>query len=234
MRYLTLALIAISLLTLFVIINTQLSNAAESKPTPPTTNPAKEDPNMKKATFAAGCFWGVEEAFGHVKGVVSTRVGYIGGKKEKPTYREVCTDTTGHAEALEVTYDPAQVSYAELLDTFWTCHNPTTKDRQGPDVGSQYRSAIFTHDKEQAEIAKASKKEVDDSKIFKKPIVTEIVEAGTFWTAEEYHQQYFTKNGGVCHAGIAKVNTTLAKEAKKTRESTPTTQPTTQPATAQP
>jgi len=152
-----------------------------------------------------------------VPGVVSTRVGYIGGKTQKPTYKDVCTDETGHAEAVEVTYDPGKVSYAELLDAFWSCHNPTTLNQQGPDFGSQYRSAIFTHDAEQAKLAKASLKEVEESKVFKKKIVTEIAPAGTFWTAEEYHQKYMEKHGGACHTGIAVVKTKLAEEGRKAR-----------------
>ena len=172
---------------------------------------------MKKATFAAGCFWGVEEAFRHIPGVTKTRVGYIGGNTENPTYKQVCTDTTGHAEAVEVTYDPSRISYAELLDAFWTCHDPTTMNRQGPDEGTQYRSVIFHHDVEQEKIAQESLKEVEASRIFKSPIVTEIVPAGKFYDAEEYHQQYFTKNGGACHIGVATVKTKLAAAAKLTR-----------------
>jgi peptide-methionine (S)-S-oxide reductase len=190
----------------------------EAKPVAPATQGALEDPKMKKATFAAGCFWGVEETFRHVPGVVATRVGYTGGHVADPTYKLVCTDATGHAEAVEVTYDPAKVSYAELLDAFWTSHDPTTNNRQGPDVGTQYRSAIFYHDAEQEKAARASLKEVEESKVFHGKIVTEIVAAEKFYGAEEYHQQYMAKTGGVCHAGVAKVRTKLAEEAKKERE----------------
>ena len=148
------------------------------------------------ATFAAGCFWGVEEAFTKTKGVKSTRVGYIGGNLPNPTYEDVCTDRTGHAEALQVKYDPKEISYEELLDLFWSIHNPTTKNRQGPDIGSQYRSIIFYHTPEQESIAKKSKQELDDSNQFQNKIVTEIVRASTFYPAEDYHQKYYQKIGG--------------------------------------
>ena len=152
--------------------------------------------NLQMATFAAGCFWGVEEAFTKTKGVKSTRVGYIGGNLRNPRYEDVCTDRTGHAEALQVKYDPKEVSYEELLDLFWSIHNPTTKNRQGPDIGSQYRSIIFYHTPEQERIAKKSKQELDDSNKFQNKIVTEIVPASTFYPAEDYHQKYYQKIGG--------------------------------------
>jgi len=150
---------------------------------------------METATFAAGCFWHVEEAFRRVEGVKATSVGYTGGHKEEPTYREVCTGTTGHAEAVEVVYEPETVSYEKLLEVFWKVHNPTQKDRQGPDVGHQYRSAIFCHTPDQEKAARASMKALGESGQYRQPIVTEIVGAQTFWRAEEYHQQYFKKNG---------------------------------------
>lgn len=151
---------------------------------------------MEKATFAAGCFWGVEEFFRQVKGVVEVQVGYTGGTVKNPTYEMVCTGTTGHAEAVELLFDPNRVSYEELLDRFWGMHDPTSWHRQGPDVGSQYRSAIFTHSNRQMQIAQASKEAQERSK----PIVTEITPAGPFYRAEEYHQRYFEKNGGgSCH-----------------------------------
>ena len=156
---------------------------------------------MEKATFGAGCFWGVEAAFRQVEGVVSTAVGYIGGSLENPTYKDVCTDTTGHAEAVEVTYDPAKVAYEELLKVFWQIHDPTTLNRQGPDVGTQYRSAIFFHGGEQEAAARASKEKLEKSGAYKRPIVTEIVPAGEFWQAEEYHQQYLEKRG-LSHCAI--------------------------------
>jgi peptide-methionine (S)-S-oxide reductase len=149
----------------------------------------------EKATFAAGCFWGVEAAFRGVEGVVSTSVGYTGGTTEDPTYEEVCTDRTGHAEAVEVIYDPEVVSYEELLDFFWSIHDPTTKNRQGPDVGSQYRSAIFYHDSEQEAAAWARKGRLQRSGIYSREIVTEIVAASEFYPAEDYHQRYFEKQG---------------------------------------
>jgi len=190
----------------------------------------KVDPmQTKQAIFAAGCFWGVETMFRKVDGVVSTTVGYAGGKTDNPSYEDVCTDQTGHAEAVLVTYDPAKVSYPELLDAFWSLHDPTTVDRQGPDVGTQYRSVIFYHDAEQEKLARASLKEVDDSGVFKRKIATQIVPAGKFYKAEDYHQQYFEKHGRAesCHVGIAEVHTKLAKQAAEERKgSTPT--PTTQ------
>ncbi|HXT87537.1 MAG TPA: peptide-methionine (S)-S-oxide reductase MsrA [Verrucomicrobiae bacterium] len=153
-----------------------------------------------KATFAAGCFWGVEEAFRHLKGVTSTTVGYTGGAKENPSYKDVCTGTTGHAEAVEVEFDPAQVSYRELVAAFFQNHNPTTLNRQGPDVGAQYRSAIFYHDAEQETEARESIAALEKSGIFKRPIVTQVVPAGPFYRAEEYHQQYLAKRGAAsCH-----------------------------------
>lgn len=168
---------------------------------------------MKKATFAAGCFWGVEKIFAKIPGVISTRVGYTGGSNPKPTYEQVCEGTTGHAEALEVAYDPSKVSYPELLTTFWEWHDPTTQDRQGPDVGSQYRSAIFTHDDEQAQLANKSKQLLEESKIYPRPIVTEIVPAVPFYEAEDYHQDYLKKNPfGYCSHSLQgkKVRAVLA------------------------
>jgi len=150
---------------------------------------------MEKATFAAGCFWGVEAAFRRVKGVVSTTVGYTGGTLENPTYEDVCAGKTGHAEAVEVVYDPTVVSYEGLLDVFWKCHDPTQLNRQGPDVGMQYRSAIFFHNEEQSAAATASKAKLERSGRFTRPIVTEIAAASTFWRAEEYHQRYLEKRG---------------------------------------
>jgi len=150
---------------------------------------------VEKATFAAGCFWGVEDAFRDVNGVTSTAVGYSGGWVENPTYQEVCTDRTGHAEAVEVTYDPSVVSYDELLDVFWSVHDPTQLNRQGPDVGTQYRSAIFFHSPEQEAAATASREARQRLLGPARPIATEITPAPTFWRAEEYHQQYFEKTG---------------------------------------
>ncbi|MCE3234425.1 MAG: peptide methionine sulfoxide reductase [Vampirovibrio sp.] len=152
----------------------------------------------EKATFAAGCFWGIEDAFMQLEGVVSTRVGYTGGHTENPTYREVCGDTTGHAEAVLVEYDPQKISYDALLKLFWQIHNPTTLNCQGPDIGSQYRSAIFYHTPEQEEQAKRSKAEMDEAGRFKDPIVTEIIPATPFYEAEEYHQKYNQKHGRHC------------------------------------
>lgn len=155
---------------------------------------------MEKATFAAGCFWGVEAAFRQVKGVKATEVGYSGGSTLDPTYKEVCTDTTGHAESVEVAYDPAVVSYEQLLDVFWGCHNPTQLNRQGPDVGTQYRSVIFFHNEKQKETATASMDKLAKSGKYSGPIVTEILPAPKFYKAEDYHQQYLEKRGlSECH-----------------------------------
>jgi peptide-methionine (S)-S-oxide reductase len=155
---------------------------------------------MAKATFAAGCFWGVEAAFRQIAGVTATRVGYIGGEMKNPAYKDVCTDTTGHAEAVEVDYDPAKVSFEDLLNVFWENHDPTQLNRQGPDFGKQYRSAIFYHSPEQEQAAKASKEKLQKSGRFSRPIVTQIVPAVTFYEAEDYHQQYLEKRGlATCH-----------------------------------
>lgn len=155
---------------------------------------------MEKATFGAGCFWGVEAAFRAIEGVTSTAVGYSGGVTDKPTYPQVCTGGTGHAEVVEVTFDPAVVSYEKLLDVFWASHNPTTRDRQGPDIGTQYRSAIFYQSPEQEIAATASKEALEQEGRFPAPIVTEITAASTFYHAEDYHQQYLEKRGlSNCH-----------------------------------
>ena len=152
----------------------------------------------EKATLGAGCFWGVEETYRRLAGVKSTQVGYMGGKTKNPTYKDVCTDSTGHAEVLEVTFDPEVISYHDILEVFWDNHNPTTLNRQGPDVGTQYRSAIFYHSPEQEAEARASRDGAQ--KRFPKPIVTEITPATEFWRAEEYHQQYLEKRGlSQCH-----------------------------------
>jgi peptide-methionine (S)-S-oxide reductase len=154
---------------------------------------------MKTATFGAGCFWGVEAAFRRVEGVVNTAVGYCGGTMPNPTYEDVCTDQTGHAEVVQVEYDPEQVDYETLLEVFWKSHDPTTLNRQGPDFGTQYRSVIFSHDDEQKAAAIASKEHMQASGRYSRPIVTEIRPAARFYRAEEYHQQYFEKHGEGCH-----------------------------------
>lgn len=155
---------------------------------------------MEKATFGAGCFWGVEAAFRQMKGVVSTEVGYSGGRTKSPTYKDVCTDRTGHAEVVQVEYDPSKVTYEELLKVFWECHDPTQLNRQGPDFGSQYRSAIFFHAPQQQAAAMASKEMLERSGRYNRPIVTEITPASEFYRAEEYHQQYLEKRGlSSCH-----------------------------------
>ena len=152
------------------------------------------------ATFAAGCFWGIEVAFGKIPGVLETAVGYSNGHTENPTYKDVCTDETGHAEVVQVTFDPAKVSYGQLLDAFWVMHDPTQVNRQGPDSGTQYRTAIFTHSPEQEAIAKKARAAIESSGKFKRPIATEISPAGTFYKAEDYHQKYLEKRGASsCH-----------------------------------
>ena len=155
---------------------------------------------MTTATFAAGCFWGVEAAFRALEGVTETAVGYMGGETESPTYQNVCSGTTGHAEVVQLEYDPEIISYDSLLKTFWECHNPTTLNQQGPDVGSQYRSAVFFHSEQQQQTATASKETLDQSGNFTSPVVTEITSASFFNRAEEYHQQYIEKGGqSSCH-----------------------------------
>jgi peptide-methionine (S)-S-oxide reductase len=157
----------------------------------------EKENKYKKAAFGAGCFWGVEEAFRTTKGVISTAVGYMGGHTENPTYENVCSGKTGHAETVEVTYDPSVVSYNELLDVFWKVHDPTTLNRQGPDIGEQYRSIIFYYDEEQEKIARVSKEELQQSGMYNRDVVTEIVPANEFkfYMAEDYHQQYLKKRG---------------------------------------
>lgn len=155
---------------------------------------------MQKAIFGAGCFWGVEAAFRNVRGVTGTAVGYAGGRVEHPTYEQICTGLTGHAEVVEVTFDPDAVSYDRLLDVFWRAHDPTQLDRQGPDIGTQYRSAIFCHTPEQQAAAEKSMEALDASGEFAEPVVTRLEPAQTFWRADEYHQRYLEKRGlASCH-----------------------------------
>ena len=155
---------------------------------------------MAKAMFGAGCFWGVEAAFRKVPGVTDVACGYSGGTVPNPTYRQVCSDRTGHAEVVEVDYDPGRVSFEQLLDVFWEIHDPTTPNRQGPDVGSQYRSAVFYHTPEQRDAALQSVRRLNESGRFRRPVVTQVEAAGPFYRAEEYHQRYFEKHGGgSCH-----------------------------------
>jgi peptide-methionine (S)-S-oxide reductase len=155
---------------------------------------------MATATFAAGCFWGVEEAFRRTPGVTETAVGYMGGHLDNPTYQAVCTDRTGHAEAVQVEFDPSRISYQQLLDLFWQIHDPTTLNRQGPDVGTQYRSVIFYHDEAQKAAATASLERLQAKGSLRRPIVTQVTAATTFWRAEQYHQKYVQKHGGgSCH-----------------------------------
>lgn len=156
--------------------------------------------NTQLATFGAGCFWGVEEAFRKLDGVLETAVGYSGGTRENPTYEQVCSDATGHAEVVQITYNPEEISYENLLKVFWENHNPTQLNRQGPDVGTQYRSVIFYHNEEQKAMAEKSKEDLDARQVFHAPIVTSIEPAKPFYKAEEYHQQYLAKRGlESCH-----------------------------------
>jgi peptide-methionine (S)-S-oxide reductase len=159
-----------------------------------------ETPMTETATFGAGCFWGIEAAFRRIPGVVDATVGYSGGRTENPTYKDVCTDETGHAEVVQVTFDPAKLSYEQLLDAFWQMHDPTQVNRQGPDFGTQYRTAIFYHSPEQKAAAEKSKAALQASGKFRKPVATEVTPAGPFYRAEEYHQRYLEKRGAAsCH-----------------------------------
>ncbi len=151
--------------------------------------------NIEKATFAAGCFWGVESAFCQVEGVISTTVGYSGGNTKNPTYEEVCTDKTGHAESVLIEFNPELITYEKLLELFWSIHDPTTLNRQGPDIGNQYRSIVFYHSEEQKNMAIYIKDKLEKSKRFSRKIVTEIIPSTVFYKAEEYHQKYFQKHG---------------------------------------
>lgn len=160
---------------------------------------------MEKALFGAGCFWGVEDFFRQVPGVSQVVSGYAGGTVDHPTYEQVCTDRTGHAEVVEITFDPARVSYATLVDLFFKMHDPTQLNRQGPDIGTQYRSVIFTHGPEQARIAAERLEAARASGRFRRPIVTAIEPAPVFWPAEDYHQRYFERHGGHCHVSYAEV-----------------------------
>jgi peptide-methionine (S)-S-oxide reductase len=178
------------------------SNAPTQPEAPASPSDRHRLEAAQQATFAAGCFWGIEAAFREIDGVLETSVGYIGGDVPDPTYELVCHGSTGHAEAVEVWFDPSQVTYAELLQTFWQIHNPTTLHRQGWDVGDQYRSAIFFHDADQERVAIASRDERQTS--VRRPIVTEIVAASPFYDAEEYHQRYFEKHGGAACASTVR------------------------------
>jgi len=190
----------IVLFTLLAIVPAAWGSPAAKGARKHMENEARKTTTVEKATFAAGCFWGVEATFRQIQGVVSTQVGYTGGRTTNPSYEDVCTDRTGHAEAVEVTYDPTRVKYDDLLHVFWTNHDPTTPNRQGPDVGEQYRSAIFYHSPAQEAAAKASLQRLSSEHRYKRPIVTQIIPAGPFYRAEEYHQQYLEKRGlSTCH-----------------------------------
>ena len=178
----------------------KLFDPGQSKKDENSKNSEKANSDLQTATFAAGCFWGVESLFKQTKGVVETTVGYTGGTTNDPTYRQVCTGITGHAEAVQVKFNPKVISYEELLSLFWRMHDPTTQNRQGPDVGTQYRSAIFYHNDEQRKAAERSKEDFDRSGVYINKSTTQIAAASTFYAAEEYHQDYFEKQGGgACH-----------------------------------
>ncbi len=167
-----------------------------------TQKDMSDNQKMEKATFGAGCFWCVEAIFQRLDGVQKVESGYSGGKVANPTYKEVCTGTTGHAEVCQLTYDPSEISFTELLEVFWQTHDPTTLNRQGNDVGTQYRSAIFYHDDEQKKLAQEYKTKLEKEKVFDDPIVTEIVPFKTFYVAEDYHQNYFNENGSQPYCSI--------------------------------
>lgn len=196
-------MIRISLLLLACCL---ISGCNSSQPLPTDIQMESNNMNTETATFAAGCFWGVQSTFQKVPGVISTRVGYTGGHTNNPSYRDVCTDTTGHAEAIEIIFDPEKVSYQKLLEVFFENHDPTTLDRQGPDIGDQYRSEIFFHSPQQQKLAEAEIEHRMASGDYARPIVTQIAAAGKFFTAEEYHQNYFAKQGvnWTCHVGNGK------------------------------
>lgn len=186
--------------TIFFSSNWKEKTMASNVPATNTSGKVDAETKLETATFGAGCFWGVEAAFRQIKGVKSTAVGYLGGTMENPSYKDVCTGRTGHAEVVQVEFDPSQVTYEELLEVFWSNHNPTTLNRQGPDYGTQYRSAIFYHSPQQKTAAEATKEKHSASKRFRDPIVTEITPASEFYIAEDYHQQYLEKRGlSSCH-----------------------------------
>lgn len=185
-------------LVLAALISVVPKSGVANNQTAKNVKPAMEKTEL--AMFGAGCFWGVEETFRTLPGVVKTEVGYAGGNTSNPTYKEVCTDQTGHAEVVRIEYDPTKIKYSKLLEVFWLNHDPTTLNRQGPDYGTQYRSVIFAFNDEQRRLAEASKQRLTDDKRFTRPIVTQIVDAAPFTRAEEYHQQYLKKRGlSNCH-----------------------------------
>lgn len=194
-------------ISLFCVACAEVAGSAEGvddarteKASEATVATEGDEREMERATFAAGCFWGVESAFRQVPGVKDVTVGYTGGRTTDPTYRQVCSGETGHAEAVEIVYDPTEVTFDTLLDVFWRIHDPTQINRQGPDVGEQYRSAVFYHTPEQKQKAEASKKALNRSGMLRRPIATKIEEARPFYRAEEYHQRYLEKNGlAACH-----------------------------------
>jgi peptide-methionine (S)-S-oxide reductase len=192
-------------------------DASSTSTAPTAATPAAPAAKTELATFGAGCFWGVESTFQRVPGVVRTQVGYTGGKTERPTYEQVCYDATGHAEVVQVEFDPAKVTYQTLLEVFFENHDPTTLDRQGPDVGDQYRSVVFVHSDEQQKLARSEKERRVRSGDYVGPIVTAVEPAPTFWAAEEYHQKYFQKAGldWACHTGNGKKPGVASKKSAR-------------------
>lgn len=197
-KFIGIAVALLAVVAVFISIEAKDKSAESQKsPEEKNMNQAKSDPAVKTefATFGGGCFWGVEENFRTTEGVVNTAVGYMGGDVENPSYKQVCTDTTGHVEVCRVEYDPSKISYGDLVNLFWKIHDPTQVNRQGPDVGFQYRSVIFYENDAQKQIAENSKSTLDQSGKLSRPVATAIVPAGTFWMAEDYHQQYLFKRG---------------------------------------
>ena len=209
MKYKLLFTLTLLIFASFIVNSTEVEKKSVLESGDKVTNM-----NHKKATFGAGCFWGVEAIFQKLDGVIETSVGYMGGTTENPTYKEVCYEETNHAEVCEIVYDPNVISYTDLLSAFFSLHDPTTLNRQGPDVGSQYRSAIFYNDDEQKAKALDALKQIEEGKFFNKPVVTEVTKALTYYKAEDYHQDYFKNKGIAPHCGIGVVNVTLKDEEK--------------------
>ena len=209
-------IILLSLILIFVGINVISPETKQTKKSTDKTSGEKvSNMNYKKATFGAGCFWGVEAVFQKLDGVIETSVGFMGGHTENPSYKDVCYTETNHAEVCEITYDPNVISYTDLLSVFFSLHDPTTLNRQGPDVGSQYRSAIFYYDDDQKARALDALKQIEDAKYYSKPVVTEVTPAQTFYKAEDYHQDYYKNKGITPHCGFSVVNVELKEMEKK-------------------
>lgn len=223
-RYLLIAALPIIALVTGILI--AMSHADEASKSAPTTSASRESDNLQKATFGGGCFWCTEAVFKELAGVRTVVSGYSGGHVEHPTYQQICTGTTGHAEVVQITYHPEKISYDELLEVFWKTHDPTTLNRQGNDVGTQYRSVVFFHTPEQQKVAESYKKKLDESGAFERPIVTQIVPLQTFYPAEDYHQDYYALNPeqGYCQVVIRpkmeKFRKVFADKLRETDEAT--------------